>query len=288
MAINLNHERYGAQFSAFVDFASTQRNPGWIACIEGQKPGQGMLGPDGQPRKISAKDWDGCGQFLRGKDSRAVNNDVRELFLNTVLAVCGVSKIDELPPAVLSVMKAEDYGKGRPLTARRITAVTDAIKSVAKMEEARPAAKARCDEPAYLSGLSKDLKDKFMSFYSAKLAEFEENGGPSKKDFDNVLSTLFNKTRGIVRKTLLELLVSGKIEIPVVDGELPAGEDLKKLDNDVKAILQSLKSMNGYSENLYRIAIDTVKSTEGTLAPDTRELAGLIVPSVEMASNQEM
>ena len=72
----LNHERYGAQFNAFVDFASTQRNPGWIAC-----------------------------------------------------------------------------------------------------------------------------KDSFMSFYSAKLDGFAENGGPSKKDFDNVLSTLFNRTKGIMRKT---------------------------------------------------------------------------------------
>ena len=39
MAIDLNHLQYGAQFDAFVDFASTQRDPGWIACIEGQKPG---------------------------------------------------------------------------------------------------------------------------------------------------------------------------------------------------------------------------------------------------------
>ena len=221
MAINLNHKRYGAQFNAFVDFASTQRNPGWIACIEGQKPGLGLLGPDGQPRKIAAKDWDGCGQFLRGKDSRTINNDVRKLFLDTVLAVCGVSKIEELPPAVLAVMKAEDYGKGRPLTARRITAVTNAIKSVAEMEKAQPVEKARYSEPFYLSGLSKDLKDKFMSFYSAKLDGFAENGGPSKQEFDYVLSTLFNRMKGIMRKTLLELLVSGKIEIPVVDGELP-------------------------------------------------------------------
>lgn len=77
MAINLNLGKYGAQFNAFVDFASTQRDQGWIACVEGQKPGQGMLGSDGQPRKITAKEWDGCGQFLRGRDSRAVNNDVR-------------------------------------------------------------------------------------------------------------------------------------------------------------------------------------------------------------------
>ena len=27
MAINLNHEMYGAQFNAFVNFATTQRDP---------------------------------------------------------------------------------------------------------------------------------------------------------------------------------------------------------------------------------------------------------------------
>ena len=52
----------------------------------GARPG----GPDGRPRNIAAKEWDGYAQFWRGKDSRTVNNEVRALFLRTILGVCGV------------------------------------------------------------------------------------------------------------------------------------------------------------------------------------------------------
>ena len=54
MAINLNVDIYGAQFKAFVSFAAEQRNESFIACIEGQKPGQKMIGPNGEPRRIVA------------------------------------------------------------------------------------------------------------------------------------------------------------------------------------------------------------------------------------------
>ncbi len=53
---------------------------------------------------------------------------MRGLFLRTVLAVCGVKKMEDLPPAVLDVMRKDDFeADGRPLTVRRIRAVTNAI-----------------------------------------------------------------------------------------------------------------------------------------------------------------
>ena len=132
MAINLQIDKHGAQFSAFVEFASAQKHENYIACIEGQKPGRGVPGPNGRPRDIAAKKWDGRGQFLRGRDSRAVNNEVRTLFLRTSLGVCGVRSVAELPPGVRAVLKADDSdGKGRPLTVRRIRAVTEAVKAAA-------------------------------------------------------------------------------------------------------------------------------------------------------------
>ena len=33
MAINLNVDKFGAQFSAFVEFASSQSHENYIACI---------------------------------------------------------------------------------------------------------------------------------------------------------------------------------------------------------------------------------------------------------------
>ena len=138
MAINLNLEKYGAQFNAFAEFAAAHKNQDWVVRIEGQgrQPGgQELLGPNGEPRRIEAKNWDGAGNILRFAGSRAVNNDVRSLFKETVLAVCGVRTMEELPPSVFAVMKKDDYdGKGHPLTVRRITAVTSAILSEAGKE----------------------------------------------------------------------------------------------------------------------------------------------------------
>ena len=125
MAINLNDSLYGAQFKAFADFAAGQRDQGTIVRIEGQ--GQGLPGPNGEPRVIVAKQGDGYGHTWRNDDSKAVNDNVRALFLNSVLAVCGVDRVDQLPANVRAVMKENDYGGGHPLTARRITAVKRAI-----------------------------------------------------------------------------------------------------------------------------------------------------------------
>ena len=154
MAIELNANQYAAQFSAFVKFAG-HNNQGFVARIEKQKPDNNLLdpdnpgklvGPDGQARNIVAKSWDGSGQVLRGKGSRTVNNEVRELFLKTILGVCGAKKVEDLPQSVQDVLKIEDFdGKGHPLTARRIKAVTKAVQEHLGITEAAG---------AYVSGSS--------------------------------------------------------------------------------------------------------------------------------------
>jgi len=70
----------------------------------------------------------------RNDDSKAINNNVRDLFLRSILAVCGVSRIDQLPANVQAVMKEDDYRGGHPLTARRITAVKNAIDASLRVE----------------------------------------------------------------------------------------------------------------------------------------------------------
>ena len=132
MAINLNLAKYGDQFNAFATFAAEHKNQAWVVRLDGRNSGQGLLNPNGEPRHIVAKDWDGAGNVLRFGSSKSVNNDVRALFKETILAVCGVGTLEELPPSVRAVMKEGDYdGKGRPLTVRRIKAVTEAIKAAA-------------------------------------------------------------------------------------------------------------------------------------------------------------
>ena len=137
MAINLNLDKYGDQFRAFVNFANANaNNADTLACIQGDAPG-GLLDPDGKPRTIVAKTDDDRikslrkNQFFnRNDDQKALNNSVRDLFKETVLKVCGVNTIDDLPPSVLAVMRKGDYevDGGHPLSVRRIRAVTDAIR----------------------------------------------------------------------------------------------------------------------------------------------------------------
>ena len=137
MAINLNTKTYGEQFNAFVNFASKNRNLGNVARIGETKAGTHLLGKNGEPRTIVAKDWDGAGQVWRFSSSRKVNNEVRDLFLKTILSVCNVDKVEDLPPSVQDALRAEDFdGKGRPLTSRRIRAVTNAVLAAAGLTEA--------------------------------------------------------------------------------------------------------------------------------------------------------
>ena len=55
----------------------------------------------------------------------AANNEVREAFLNAVVKEFG--GLDKLPAAVKDALKIKDYGCGKPLTQRRISAVLLAI-----------------------------------------------------------------------------------------------------------------------------------------------------------------
>jgi len=67
---------------------------------------------------------------FRGKDQQALNNATRALFKQTVFDALGVKSEDELPRSVKNAMELSNYhNKGRPLTARRIMAVVNAIRT---------------------------------------------------------------------------------------------------------------------------------------------------------------
>ena len=67
---------------------------------------------------------------FRGKDQQALNNATRALFKQTVLDAFGVKSEDELPRSVKNAMELSNYhNKGRPLTARRVMAVVNAIRT---------------------------------------------------------------------------------------------------------------------------------------------------------------
>ncbi len=83
---------------------------------------------------------------FRGKDQQNLNNATRTLFKQTVLDALGLKDENELPKSVKDAMKLSDYhNKGRPLTARRIIAVVDAIRLLPS-ENAVNAAVGKCIE----------------------------------------------------------------------------------------------------------------------------------------------
>ena len=139
MAINLNHAQFGAQFQEFVNLAA--RNAGdqnSIVCLdehERERAPEQLLGPNGEARVISVKSGDTIRPLFgarlgRSTDNKASNNQIRSLFLDTVLKVCGVQSQEELPENIKTAMKLKDYdNKGHPLTVRRITAVKAAIEA---------------------------------------------------------------------------------------------------------------------------------------------------------------
>ncbi len=120
--VNLND----AQFRAFTQFAANVSDKGTVLKVDGNP----LTGSDGMPRKIVAKGYDGYGHIWRQQHSKDINDEIRTLFKNTILRMFGAKDVQNLPDDVQTAMKTGDYGKGKPLTARRIIAVSKAIAKV--------------------------------------------------------------------------------------------------------------------------------------------------------------
>ena len=113
------------QFQQFYDFAQARK-------LEGNNTAIAKLGDDVpvnplDERSIVVKTGDFIGKF-RSQASEDVNNAVRDLFKRTVIDMFGGERY--IPDSVKDAMLMKDYGKGKPLTARRINAVATAIKKL--------------------------------------------------------------------------------------------------------------------------------------------------------------
>ncbi|MBR6074513.1 MAG: hypothetical protein IKP87_04345, partial [Victivallales bacterium] len=121
MPIN-NINGYNDAFKAFTDFATHAKSGSTIAQVGGTGPLAG--------RTIVAKTgFDFIGNVGRRQESRDVNNAVRDLFKQAIADMFGGP--DKIPESVRDAMKLSDFGKGKPLTARRILAVKTAVDQVA-------------------------------------------------------------------------------------------------------------------------------------------------------------
>lgn len=72
---------------------------------------------------------DFIGNIGRRADAKTNNDTVRNIFLAAVIKMFGGTSYDEscLPASVREAMKIDDYDKGKPLSARRIRAVSTAV-----------------------------------------------------------------------------------------------------------------------------------------------------------------
>lgn len=129
-AIAVGFTGYNDAFKAFTDFAEKSITAGKSTAIA-RVVGEGPLAG----RKIASaqRDWIGIG-IGRLSCLKNANNISRDLFAKAVADMFG--GMDNIPERVQDAMKLADYGKGRPLTARRIAAVKEAIDFVTAPDNA--------------------------------------------------------------------------------------------------------------------------------------------------------
>ena len=155
MAIDFNN----AQFRQFVQFAEQQANPMKSEAIARLDGGDDPLGG----RTIKASDSDSVHKWYRwgwrsGDDERA-NNQVRTLFRDAVFAMFGGE--EHVPESVKSEMLMKDYNHGKPLTARRIIFVRNAILQAAE----------KVDSKAISTRKAGALVDDALAYVNNSLAE---------------------------------------------------------------------------------------------------------------------
>ncbi len=287
MAINLDNAQFRA-FRALADDAKLGQDT--LVSVDGSGRGKGLLNEAGESRRIVVKKGDTIRPlFGRSQGHVDLNNEVRDLFKETVLKVCGARTMDDLPESVFSVMKSRDYdNKGHPLSVRRIRAVTSAILAEADKEAKATSGGAQIqsapetdnddeiessvdddedvsfeyDTPDYVSGLPPETEVAFMEFYCAAVKETIEDGR-TKEECDYTLREMFHEVGYDEndRKLLAELLAGGKPRFLEEDGRLPF-LGAARFAQDFKSILDLTKHYRAKLPKPYGgIVADTILET---------------------------
>ncbi len=139
--MNVNLDNYSADLARFVEHASqhtTVAGGGDATIVRAESVQVGTPGrPDARgfrpviwnrDLRLADTNDDKVGGFsalFRSRANKEANNATRDLFKSAVAEMFGGE--DNIPENVRAAMKMKDYGKGRPLTARRIMAVKTAI-----------------------------------------------------------------------------------------------------------------------------------------------------------------
>ena len=121
MSVNAFDSAQFAQFVRFANSATIRNDENSVALLDTTT----ALG--NRTIKAAGKE-DSVHALIRSSAAKKANDEVRDLFRKAVADVFGGES--KIPESVKEAMVLEDYGKGRPLTARRILVVRAAIDAV--------------------------------------------------------------------------------------------------------------------------------------------------------------
>ena len=111
---------YNTSFKAFTDFAQSEFDAGREKTVVRANDPSNCIG-----RSITAASTDKVHKWFRSTDDKNANNYTRELFKAAICDMFGSEA--RIPASVKKAMLMVDYNCGKPLTAKRIIAVKNAI-----------------------------------------------------------------------------------------------------------------------------------------------------------------
>ncbi|MBR4617686.1 MAG: hypothetical protein IKO55_18920 [Kiritimatiellae bacterium] len=275
MALDING--YNDTFRAFTDFAKvmTQSKGGMnsIARVDG---GVDITTGALAGRTVTASTTDsirGLFKWFRSPDDQTANNETRKIFRDAINEMFGGDS--KIPDSVRDAMRMADYGKGKPLTARRILIVKEAIDtaiSAAKSEMSAAIAQAK--------DVAKD---------SASIV-FSHVPRDRKAEVDGLIDMAIGRCGGdkdaleIISKCMGSFLLRGDCKLrsadaamEKVDGVLANLDEMRQAANGNRAVLAASKdfliAMNGKSlppgqlAKVMQMVADTDTSSVGLLKP---------------------
>ena len=189
--------------------------------------------------KPGSGDWVGIGQGRLASLKRA-NNTTREAFRQAVITMFGGES--HIPDSVKDAMKMQDYGKGKPLTARRILAVKAAVDSVVQKTN------------TYITEGVAWMREKHSGI--CKIC-----------DVDKLVETAFSSCAG---NTDAMDIVKGSLKafIESSGGEIRSAEYIRNRADGLVANLNQFKALSAKIPGIYEIGREMLQKTGKPLPQD--------------------
>ena len=249
MALDING--YSDTFRAFTDFAKVMtEGKGGMNSIARVETGVDITTGALAGRTVTASTTDsirGLFKWFRSPDDQTANNETRKIFRDAINEMFGGDS--KIPDSVRDAMRMADYDKGKPLTARRILIVKEAVDaaiSAAKSEMRAAIAQAK--------DVAKD---------SASIV-FSHVPRDRKAEVDGLIDMAIGRCGGdkdaleIISNCMGSILLRGDCKLrsadaamKKVDGVLANLDEMRQAANGNRAVLAASKdfliAMNGKS-----------------------------------------